>query len=148
MGGGGGLGLGLGRRKQGILWENCTQRIQKAVILLLVLVRWHFHWACVSCGPANFCHTHNNCFLFITQVLISLQKLEENANVTKDSFSLDIFNTKEMVNAIVLPNFIAMHLVFEGSNFAIFCGCTETHRNWSNGQKEGHFRVPLRPRTK
>ena len=71
------------------------------------------------------------CFLFITQVLTSLQNHEGNANATKDSFSLDIFNTKEMVNAIVLPDFIPTlyALSFEGSNFANFYGCTETRRN-------------------
>ena len=46
------------------------------------------------------CHTCNYCLLFTPQVFTSLQNLEENGNVTKDSLSLDIFNTKEMVSAM------------------------------------------------
>ena len=46
------------------------------------------------------CRTCNYCLLFTPQVFTSLQNLEENGNVTKDSLSPDIFNTKEMVSAI------------------------------------------------
>ena len=84
-------------------------------------------WAWVSCSSATFCQKCNHCFLSIPQVFKSLQNLEENGNLTKDSLSLDIFNTKEMVNAIILPNFVLTDLVFEGSNFNLrIYGCVDT----------------------